>query len=154
MSFHSQLAAWAFRSACIAVLVGCSGGEGVVATDATSDAQMRLRVLANEYGEFVNARQGRVPKDEAEFRKHLEQRFDAFRADFDVQTMDELLTSPRDNQPLVIVAGKRIEPAEAPGAPWALRERTGVDGLVLAVGVRYGPVELTIEEAKAQMPDN
>src|SRR5262249_22162801 len=137
MAFRLHLAGLAIIGASLLGIVGCGGDEGATAGDVGSDAQTRVRGLANEYAEFMTANQGRVPKDEAEFRKFLEPRSKTVGASFKIETVDELLTSPRDKQPLVIVTGTKREPSDAPGAPWAFRERVGVDGKIFAVGVRY-----------------
>jgi hypothetical protein len=147
-----QLAGWAMVGASLVAATGCGDDSGGAARNVDSDAQTLLRVLANEYGEFMAAHQDRVPKDEAEFRKFLEPRVATVGASFQIATVDELLKSPRDHQALVIATGTRREPSDAPGVPWALRERTGVDGQIMAVGVRYGPVELSAADAETQIP--
>jgi hypothetical protein len=121
MALRLHLGGMALVGAFLVGIVGCGSDDGAAVPNVDSDAQTRLRVLANEYGEFMTANQGRVPKDEAEFRKFLEPRSKTVGASFKIETVDELLSSPRDQQPLVIVTGTKREPSEAPGAPWAFR---------------------------------
>jgi hypothetical protein len=152
MPSRLHLAGLALLGASVVGVIGCGDNGGAAARNVDNDARTLLRLLGNEYGEFMRAHQGRVPKDEPEFRKFLEPRLDAVGASFQISTVDELLSSPRDKQPLVLVTGTRREPSDAPGTPWALRERAGVDGQVFAVGVRYGPVELSTQDAELQIP--
>jgi hypothetical protein len=154
MAFRLHLAGLALASATLVGIAGCGSDDGAAVQDVDSDARTLLRLLANEYGEFMTANQGRVPKDEAEFRKFIEPKAKTVGTGLKIETVDALLTSPRDKQPLVIVTGTKREPSDAPGSPWAFRERAGVDGQILAVGVRYGPVELSTAEAESQIPAN
>jgi hypothetical protein len=113
-----------------------------------------MRIVADEYGEFLATHGGQPPADVAAMRTFLESRLPTLSADYDVKSPDDLLASPRDGQPLVIVCGKKIAPPDSPETPWAAYEQTGVDGKRLASGVRYGPVELTPEEFARQIPAN
>jgi hypothetical protein len=133
------------------LLSGC--GHGKATPDATDrTARVILRILADEYGEYLATHGGQPPKDAAVMRKFIESRMATLTADFNLPSADELLKSPRDGQPLVIVCGKKITPPESPETPWAAYEQTGVDGKRLASGVRYGPVELSPEEFSQQIP--
>jgi hypothetical protein len=151
MVSHLRFAVLALVSTSLVAVVGC-GNDGTSVGNVDSDARTLLRLLANEYGEFMNAHDGRIPRDEAEFRKFLAPRTNTVAAGIQFGTIEELLSSPRDKQPLVIVTGTRREPSDAPGVPWAFRERVGVDGQIFAAGVRYGPVELSTAEAESQIP--
>ncbi len=134
-------------------LPGC--GNSKVQPDGNErTARVILRILADEYGEYLATHGGQPPKDAAAMRNFIESRMATLTADFNVQSASDLLKSPRDGEPLVIVCGKRIAPPESPETPWAAYERTGVDGKRLASGVRYGPVELSPEEFSQQIPAN
>jgi hypothetical protein len=113
-----------------------------------------MRVVADEYGEFLALHGGQPPADVPAMRTFLESRMPVLTADYNVKSPDDLLVSPRDGQPLVIVCGRKMAPADSPETPLAAYEQTGVDGKRLVSGVRYGPVELTPEEFARQIPEN
>ena len=92
------------------------------------------------------------PKTPTLFREYLQSRSEDLKR-YNVETLDQLLVSPRDGQPLIIVTSQRRVPFGAPGMPWAAYEQTGVDGKRIAVQVRGGAHELTAEEiAKLEAP--
>jgi hypothetical protein len=137
---------WSPRSVVIAALLAAAGCGGVSPTGGDADFQTRrsMSMLASYYAEYMSA-YGAPPKDEAAFRDYLQQ--NAERIDrLEIGGVDGLLKSPRDEQPLVIVYGKAIAPADSPNSPWVAHEQTGVDGKLMAVRVRSEVVELTPEE--------
>jgi hypothetical protein len=143
---HVRIGAAALLIGSAAVL-GC--GE-VSPTGGGDEFQTRrmLGMVATFYGDFL-AERGAPPKDEATFRAFLQERSQQLeRMKLDV---DGLLTSPRDGQPLVVVYGKRVAPADSPNTPWAAYEQTGVDGKRLAAQVRGQIVELTSDEIARQL---
>jgi hypothetical protein len=102
-----------------------------------------MGTVASFYGDFLSAN-GAPPKDEAAFRAFLEERAAGLKR-MNIGSIDELLTSPRDGQPLVIVYGKKLAPADSPNTPWAAIEQTGVDGKRMAAQVRGTVDELAPE---------
>lgn len=128
-------------------LVAFSGCSLDSSSPGGSDKQTRviMNVLSVFYGEFVDDHQGKPPQDSDEFRMYLESRQDALKR-YNVENPDQILVSPRDGLPLVIVCGKRIEPEDTPGLPWAAYEQRGVAGMRMAVSVRGGARELSEEE--------
>ena len=115
-----------------------------------------MNALANLYGMYLDSHQGRPPKDEKEFRAYLDSMPQALAA-YNVTQVDQMLTSPRDGQPFVIIFGKKkIAPADSPGTPWAAYEQTGIDGKRFAVQVRGGVKILSdteIEQIASQVQD-
>lgn len=104
-----------------------------------------MYVLSVIYGEYLDSHLGKPPKDIGAFREYLESRADELEW-YNIENLDQLLISPRDGQPLVIVCGKRLAPADSPGTPWAAYEQTGIDGKRMAVQVRGGVYELSADE--------
>jgi hypothetical protein len=130
-----------------AILAGCGGGVSPTGGDADFQTRRRMSMVASFYGDFLSAN-GVPPKDEAAFRAFLEERSVILkRMNLDV---NELLTSPRDGQPLVIVYGKKLAPADSPGTPWATIEQTGVDGKRMAAQVRGAVDELSPEAVEKE----
>ena len=129
---------------------GCGGGSNDLAG---SDAQAVavLRITGPEYGSYLAANNGQPPKDAAAFRKFLEARLDQFAA-YNVKSVDDLLKSPRDGQPLVIITGKKVSAPDQADFPWAAYEQTGANGKRMAVNVRGGVVDLTPEEFAQYVP--
>jgi hypothetical protein len=132
-------------------LAGCGGGNPGNLSDRDRETSVILRIVALQYGDYLTSHGGAPPKDQTAFRKYLDARLDDLAA-YNVKSSDEILTSPRDGQPLVIVCGKRIASPDAPESPWAAYEQTGVDGKRMAVSIRGGSYELTPEEFARQVP--
>lgn len=131
--------------ACIVATLGCSSGDPL--TSGSTDRQTRviMNLLSQYYGEYLQSHSGKPPKDANAFREYVESRSEEFQR-YNIQELDQLLISPRDQQPFVIVTGKRVVPSHSPGMPWAAYEQTGLDGVVMAVQVRGGVHDLSAEE--------
>jgi hypothetical protein len=146
---------WLRRTFAVAALIGISAlgcGGGVSPTGGGDDFQTRrsMTALATFYGDYLNY-YGSAPKDEATFRAFLEERTDRINK-MKLGGVDELLKSPRDGQPLVVVYGKKVAPPDSPNTPWAAYEQTGVDGKRMAVQVRGAVEELTSDQLAKQFP--
>ena len=134
----------------MAAALGCGGGVSPTGGGDEFQTRRMLGLVATFYGDFLGER-GAPPKDEADFRAFLQER--SQRLENMSLSIDELLTSPRDGQPFVLVYGKRIAPPDSPNTPWAAYEKEGIDGKRLAAQVRGQIVELTSEEiAKLEAP--
>jgi hypothetical protein len=133
-----------------ALSCGCTS-NAPVAVAGDRETGVLLRIVAIQYGEYLAMNRGTPPPDEAAFRKFLDSRPDVL-ASYNVKSPDEILKSPRDGQPFVIVCGKVIAPPDSPGTPWAAYEQTGVDGKRMAATVRGGIYELTPEDFARQLP--
>jgi hypothetical protein len=130
---------------------GCGGGSGASGSDAQTTAVLRLTGI--EYGGYLASHNGQPPKDAAAFRQFLESRLDQL-AGYNVKSADDLLKSPRDGQPLVIIVGKKVSAPDQSDYPWAAYEQTGVDGKRMAVNVRGGVADMTPEEFAQHVPIN
>jgi hypothetical protein len=138
--------ALAARSLAIVALAAAPGCGGVSPTGGDADFKTRrsMSMLASYYAEYMSAL-GAPPKDEAALRDYLQQNSARIER-LELGGVDGLLKSPRDGQPLVVVYGKPIAPADSPNTPWVAHEQTGVDGKMMAVKVRSEVLELTPEE--------
>jgi len=123
---------------------GCGGGVSPTGGDADFQTRRSMSAVASFYGDYLSAH-GAPPKDEAAFRAFLQERSKQIER-MNIGGVDGLLKSPRDEQPLVVVYGKRIAPPDSPHMPWAAFEQTGVDGKRMAAQVRGSIEELTTEE--------
>lgn len=130
---------------CLLVNVGCSSGKP---GPEDNDRQTRaiLGVISQFYGEYLSSHRGKPPKDNEAFYEYLGTRSDALKL-FNVESPDQLYRSHRDGRPLVIVSEKLIAPPDAPESPWAAFEQQGLDGKILAVRVRGGIHELSVDES-------
>lgn len=130
-------------------IFGCGGSVSPTGGDADFQTRRQMSTIASFYGDYISAF-GAPPKDEPAFRTFLQERSAGIER-MNVGGVDGLLKSPRDEQPFVIVYGKRVAPKDSPNTPWAAYEQTGVDGKRMAVQVRGQVVELTADEIGAQI---
>ena len=137
-------------------LLACGGcGEKGAPGSQGSDQQTRvvMNVLSVFYGEYLSSHQETPPEDSDAFWKYLESRSEDLKM-YKVESLEQLMTSPRDGQPFAIVCGERLAPSDSPGTPWAAYEQTGVNGKRMAVSVRGGAHELSADEFARQFPSN
>lgn len=123
---------------------GCSAGDPLASGSTDRQTRVIMNLLSVYYGDYLQA-QSAPPKDAATFRAYIESRSSDLQR-YNLQGPDQLLTSPRDGQPFVIVTGKRLAPKDSPGTPWAAYEQTGALGTQMAVQVRGGVHDLSPEE--------
>ena len=123
-------------------MVGC-GGRPPVSTDAGRATAHSLNAIAELYGSYLQLHRGRPPTDEAVFREFVEENAETLQL-YDIDSVDQLLTSARDGQPFEIVYGKRIPVNDSPGAMWVAFEQRGIDGGRMAAR-SYGGVDLLTE---------
>ena len=144
------IVAIAFAGGACLVIAGCGSGAAAP-SDADQQTAIALKLAGIAYGDFLAAHRGAPPKDAAEFRTFLEARLADLQAN-GVKSADDLLISPRDGQPFVVVTGKRLAPPDQLDAPWALYEAAGVDGKRMIASARGIVVELTPHEFAQQAP--
>jgi hypothetical protein len=109
--------------------IGCGGSSE--SSGMSAEDYETLRSASAMFGQYMGANNGKTPPDEQAFRAFLETKKDVL--DKTGKTVDELLTSPRNGEPLVFVYGKK--PVSGPmGMTYFAYEKTPVDGkrLVLA----------------------
>jgi hypothetical protein len=133
------------------LLAGCDRSIGSSVSDADRQTAIALKLAGIAYGEYLAANRGVPPKDAAALRKHIESRLPDLQAN-GVTNADELLTSPRDGEPFVVITGQRLAPPDDVDAPWALYEATGNDGKRMVGSARGVVVELSPEEFAKQVP--
>lgn len=83
--------------------LGCSGSSPVNNQQKQEDKIHALLTLYFNAGKAL----GHSPKDEAEFKKYVQENGGPFLERLKIQSVDELFTSSRDGKPFVIVFGKR-----------------------------------------------
>ena len=134
-------------------ITGCRDGRPPVATGTDRETRIVMNALAVLYGEYMNVHRGRAPKNSDAFRKFLASRTEELKQR-KIDNLDQLLKSPRDGQPFIVVYGKRIAPTDTPGTVWAAYEQTGIDGIRMAVRVRGGVDLLQPEQFAKEFPAN
>jgi hypothetical protein len=130
---------------CALFVVGCTSGDNRLSGSNDRQTRLVMNVLSVFYGEYLDSHQGMPPKDIESFRLYLESQSQELER-YNVNDLDQIMTSPRDGQPLVIICGKRIAPADSPGSPWAAYEQVGVNNKKLMVRVRGGAHEFSAAE--------
>lgn len=131
---------------------GCGRGNPV-AVGTNRETRVRLNVLATFYVEYLNSHRGRPPADLEAFHQFLQPRSENLKR-FEIDSMEELLTSARDGQPFTIVCGKPIAVSHSPDTFWAAYEQDGIDGSRLAVRTYGGEGLLNAEEFDREFSGN
>lgn len=109
-------------SACLCC--GCGGGENAEVPQA--EVESNIQHLAVLYGRYTATHRGQPPKSADEFKAFVKGLDQAELSALGVQDASGLFTSPRDNQPYVIVTGTHA--AAGPDAPIVIYEQTGAGG--------------------------
>lgn len=90
--------------------------------------EIDLRQVAVLYGRFVGKHRGDSPKDEAEFRKFIEDSELAELKARGIDSVDSSLTSPRDGKPYIVMYGVKMHAPDAQGGPVIAHEQEGQGG--------------------------
>jgi hypothetical protein len=125
--------------AALATLSGCSGNAA-----SAGGADPNLTVLTKVYVDHMNVHQGRPPKDEAAFKDYIRQHGGHRLKGADMNELDALFVSTRDNQPLIFVYGTNADPRRQ--STVIGYEQSTVDGK-RTVGYRHGTAEL-VDDAR------
>ena len=127
----------------LAALAGCSGNAAPA-----SGADPNLAMLTKIYVDHMNVHQGTPPKDEAAFKDYIRQHGAHRLKGADMNELDALFVSTRDNQQLVFVYGTSPDPRRQSAVVGY--EQSAVDGK-RTVGYRHGTAELVDEAQFAEM---
>lgn len=133
--------AWAVL---VCVIVAGCGHSGATPTGRDNQLRAAMKLLGMEYGAYL-ASSGKAPADAAALKAFLQSRMGQLQ-DFGVKTVDDLLPTGRDGQPLHVVYREISRPAEQPSYAWVACEATGSDGLRLACDSRGGMHEINDEQ--------
>jgi hypothetical protein len=131
----------------VAIVAGCSSSAAPTNSDS---AQVRMRTLAIFYRQWAELHRGSAPPNREQFIAFIQQ--DASKLNQTAASPEELLTSPRDNQPLVVAFGTMPKDSAETGFPWIAREKTGVDGKVNTVDMRGRVLLLDAQEISKILP--
>jgi hypothetical protein len=127
---HVRLAALLTLSSLL--YAGCGRDNALDSPTAT-----RLKGLATMYLDFVVAKGGNSPANEAELKKHM-RTIDAIQlnmAGFQRDKIDEAFVGLRDNEPFVVVYGVEAGTIGAKNGPIVAYEKTGSRGKKLAADI-------------------
>jgi hypothetical protein len=140
-------------AACCLVLatmlaVGC--GKKSAASKLSHDDYGTLQIASSMFSTYIGENSGKTPPDEQAFRTYLESKQD--KLDEQGKTVDELLTSPRNGEPLVFVYGK--QPVRGPaGMIFYGYEKAPVDGKRLVLAGRGMYEEMDEAQFRKFFPD-
>lgn len=128
-------------------LVGCSKSS----TADLSAERAQMKVLGILYGKFISGSRGAAPKGQEQFVEYLS----STKASWEklVDSPEQLLESPRDGKPLVMLYGNAYKKQPAGAAPWLAHEQEGVDGKKWAVNIRGMVEEMDSEQIKSLFPE-
>lgn len=118
-----------------AMLTGCGTKSE---SEEVAELRSNMQSLAAAYGTYTKTNRGRVPKSEKQFRTWIEKQGPDELTILGVETIDDLFTSSRDNEPYVVVYGKSKQ--------IVAYEAVGVDG-ERYVADNLGSIEL-VDEAR------
>jgi hypothetical protein len=90
--------------------------------------EAHLQKLAVFLGRYAAQHQGQSPPDEAAFRQFLAGLDPPELAAMQIANIDEILVSPRDNQPYVVRYGLQAGVPSPTGSPVVAYEQSGVGG--------------------------
>jgi hypothetical protein len=129
--------------------IGCNGGSGS-SSKISHDDYGTLRTASSMFSSYIGENGGKTPPDEQAFRTYLESKQDKL-AELG-KTVDELLTSPRNGEPIVFVYGKKPVPGPA-GMTYFGYEKTPVDGKRLVLAGRGMYEEMDEAQFRKFFPD-
>src|SRR5688572_10971572 len=101
--FNLRFLALFFICCSLIVALGC--GSQQTGTDAAPD-DSRIKQVTTLYASYINSRGGVPPASEAEFKRYVAESGGPLLKAAGVGSVDELMVSPRDNEPYVIFYGK------------------------------------------------
>lgn len=136
-------------ASCLILLgVALQWGCGSATTQTAAGDDLRLRLLGRLYGEFIAQHNGKPPANESQLIDHLAKSADMLKSQ-GIADVEQLLVSPRDGQPLVVLYGESIIQDENSGFPWIAHETLGIGGKKLVIGARGNVEEMTQEQIEA-----
>jgi hypothetical protein len=131
-----------------ALVAGCSSAPPAAQGDPAMD---RLRAVATLFRQWTELHQGTPPANQDQFIAFIQQQ-DPSKWTQVAGTPQELLTSPRDNQPFALALGAPLKDSAETGFPWVAREKSGVDGKVYVVDLRGRIQSLDAQEIAKSFP--
>jgi hypothetical protein len=130
----------------VAIFAGCSSSSQPTTVE---PAQARLRMVASLYRQWTDLGRGAPAKQEQLLALA---RRDPTKWSDTAASPEELLASPRDNQPFVVAYGTIPKDSAETGFPWVAREKTGVDGKAYTVDLRGRVQLLDAQEISKVLP--
>ncbi len=131
-----RLAVWG-----VVLLVVCGFGAvgcGSAPTQTDRKDEVHMKVLGILYGKYLSQHRGQPPANEAQFVQYLSSTPASWEKI--VETPEQLLTSPRDGKPLLVLYGQAYTGQNNREKFWMARESEGVDGQYQVLNIR-GDVE-------------
>lgn len=128
-------------------VIGC--GKKSSTADVGIDDYESFRTASTFYGMYQKEHRGQTPPDEQAFREFIESKQEILQKIN--KTADQLMTSPRNGEPLVFVYGKR-PPAGPGGITYVAYEKVPVDGKRLVIGSRGVFEEMDDAQFKRTFP--
>jgi hypothetical protein len=107
-----------------ALAIGGCGGQPS-STGMSQDDFQTLRFASGMYETYISEHKGKTPPDEQTYRSFIATKQDVLGRM--QRTADQLLTSPRNGEPLTFVYGRKL-PQGPDGVAYIAYEKTSVDG--------------------------
>ncbi len=128
--------------------VGCSSS----ATAPNSDNEARLKVVGILYGKYLKQSRGNASADQKQLAMYLESE----RPNWEklAESTEQLLISPRDGKPLVLLGGKELAQQRSEGAFWVAYESEGINGKRQVVSARGLVEEMDEQKIEQVFPSN
>jgi hypothetical protein len=132
----------------IVLLAGC--GKQSASTKMSHGDFGTLQVTSSMFASYIGENGGKTPPDEQAFRTYLESKQQ--KLDEQGKTVDELLTSPRNGEPLIFVYGKKPVPGPM-GMNYYGYEKVPVEGKRLVLASRGMYEEMDEAQFRKFFPD-
>lgn len=127
--------------------VGCSSAEPVV--DPVDQAH--LKVLGILYGKFLSKNRGRAPINQDQFLDYLSAKRPSWEKI--VNSAEQLMTSPIDGKPLVVLYGKAYDRQDSLGTSWIAYESEGINGRHQVINIRGDVEKMDAQQLKQLFPE-
>ena len=120
----------------LALVAFSFGGCDASAPEVNPKTEAQFKVLGILYGKYMGNTRGKPPANAEQFLDFLKGKKPSWEKI--VNSAEQLLVSPRDNEPLKVLYGEDVTKQRQTASPWIAYEQSGVDGMRQVVSVRGG----------------
>lgn len=133
--------------ALLTMIVWSLGGCSQSVPEVNPKTEAQFKVLGILYGKYMGNTRGRPPAGEEQFLDFLKGKKPSWEKI--VSSAEQLLVSPRDNEPIKVLYGEDVTKQRQTATPWIAYEQNGVDGMRQVVSVRGGLKLMDDEELQS-----
>ncbi len=127
--------------------VGCSSAEPAV--DPVDRAH--LKVLGILYGKFLSKNRGQAPANQDQFLDYLRAKRPSWEKI--VNSAEQLMASPADGKPFVVLYGKAYSRQDSLGTSWMAYELEGVNGRHQIINIRGDVEKMDAQQLEQLFPE-